>query len=45
MSARPLPGFWFVGEFEAMAAWSLAHTPTALRVRGVVLDESELVAV
>lgn len=42
---RFLPHLWFVGSLRGFDAYSLAHTPAPLAVRGVVIDRAELESV
>lgn len=42
---RPLERFWFLGNLRGMDAWSFAHTPPSLKVRGVILDRRSLESV
>lgn len=51
---RPVPGwtvghglstFWFVGSNDAFDAYSLAHSPASLKVRGVMIDPADLESV
>jgi len=40
-----LPTFWFVGENRFFDAYAAAHSPPSLKVRGVMLDPSDLESV
>lgn len=40
-----LPTFWFVGENRFFDAYAVAHSPPSLKVRGVMLDPSDLESV
>jgi transcriptional regulator with XRE-family HTH domain len=40
-----LPTFWFVGENRFFDAYAFAHSPASLKVRGVMLDPSDLESV
>jgi transcriptional regulator with XRE-family HTH domain len=40
-----LPTFWFVGENPFFDAYTVAHSPPSLKVRGVMLDPSDLESV
>jgi transcriptional regulator with XRE-family HTH domain len=40
-----LPTFWFVGENRFFDAYRLAYSPPSLKVRGVMLDPSDLESV
>ncbi|MDX6198273.1 MAG: hypothetical protein QOJ79_1424 [Actinomycetota bacterium] len=40
-----LPTFWFVSENPRFDAYALAHSPPSLKVRGVMLDPSDLESV
>ncbi len=51
---QPVPGwtqghalqtFWFVGDNRFFDAYNLAHSPASLKVRGVILDPSDLESV
>lgn len=53
-AGRPAPGWtvgrelghlWFVSSLPATDAYVLAHTPSPLRIRGVVVDEASLASV
>ncbi len=52
--SAPVPGWtrghalstwWFVGERRVFDAYALAHSPTSLKVRGVMLDPADLESV
>lgn len=40
-----LPAFWFVGTNRHFDAYAVAHSPPSLKVRGVMLDPSDLESV
>ena len=40
-----LPTFWFVGESRFFDAYALAHSPASLKIRGVMVDPSDLESV
>lgn len=51
---RPVPGwtrgkalsqFWFVSEVPTLRAYSFAHSPFSLQIRGVLMDPADLEAV
>ena len=40
-----LPTLWFVGESRFFDAYALAHSPASLKIRGVLVDPSDLESV
>ncbi|MHB1534470.1 MAG: helix-turn-helix domain-containing protein [Acidimicrobiales bacterium] len=44
-AGNALPSFWFVSDSRDFDAYALAHSPVSLKVRGVMLDPSDLVSV
>lgn len=42
---KRLDSFWFVNSMPELHAYSFAHTPISLQVRGVILDEADLESV